>query len=461
VFAILMASYFFAVSTDDYYINISERVATDHLDSITAARGMRDAVDQIAETAGLSRRESTPLDVARVDAAMAAFDQSLSLQLSRITLPGEKQLTQEIQGSWETVRESATAIRNASEGDRDQIIQSKLMPEVREMRQLFTQLSQMHTQGIKAENDKIQHGSAANFRTLHLILLLGSIAAIGFAMLMGRRMVRPLVAMTVSARAIARGQLDHDLPVKSRDELGELAATFNDMAHELRRFRELDADRLQRAYQTAQTAIDSLPDGVVMIGEDRKVELANKTARRLFGIAAGQEDLRKQLPVYDEGISQQEASTHDYQSSIEVGDNGITRSFLPKSIPLMGDGGRIIGWTVVLVDVTAFRRLDQLKDSLLSMASHELKTPLTSMRMILPLLLEQTIGELNEKQTELVTVTRDSNGAHVAHRGYHSGSGAAVERRRYRWHCIRWGPMTSQRKRRRPWRPHLTPRESN
>jgi signal transduction histidine kinase len=288
------------------------------------------------------------------------------------------------------------------------MIQDRLAPLIREVRPMITRLSQMNAQGIKLRNSEIQEEAGATHRLLHLDLLLGLVAAIGFAVVMGRRVVRPLAALTASAKAIALGNLDQDLPVKSRDELGQLAATFNQMIGELKRFRASDADRLQRASQTAQTAIDSLPDGVVMVEENRKVELANETATRLFGIAAGQHDVQRRLPWFEDALQRSDELPEGYKSSIQVDDNGISRSFLPRSVALKNADGHSIGWTLILVDVTAFQRLDQFKDSLLSMASHELKTPLTSMRMILPLLLEQTIGSLNSKQAELLTVTRDA-----------------------------------------------------
>ncbi len=145
-----------------------------------------------------------------------------------------------------------------------------------------------------------------------------------------------------------------------------------------------------------------------MLEEHGKVELANETARRLFGVTAGQEDLHSRLPWLDAALGRPGEPPGGYRSSVEVDDSGMGRSFLPRSVALKDGNGRTIGRTLILADVTSFRRLDRLKDSLLSMASHELKTPLTSMRMILPLLLEQTVGPLNEKQVELVAVTRDA-----------------------------------------------------
>jgi signal transduction histidine kinase len=82
--------------------------------------------------------------------------------------------------------------------------------------------------------------------------------------------------------------------------------------------------------------------------------------------------------------------------------------FLPQALPIVdGANKRLIGVTLVLGDVTNLRRLDEMKSGLLSVVSHELKTPLTSIRMAAHLLLEERIGTLNNKQTELLMAARD------------------------------------------------------
>ena len=73
------------------------------------------------------------------------------------------------------------------------------------------------------------------------------------------------------------------------------------------------------------------------------------------------------------------------------------------------ESDRLFGAAVVLQDVTRFRLLDEVKSNLVSTVSHELKTPLTSVRMGLHLLLEERIGALNAKQTELLLAARDES----------------------------------------------------
>jgi signal transduction histidine kinase len=77
-------------------------------------------------------------------------------------------------------------------------------------------------------------------------------------------------------------------------------------------------------------------------------------------------------------------------------------------LPIRDPFGLTLGAAVLLEDVTRFRLLDQVKGDLVATASHELKTPLTSVRLALHLLLEETVGPLTPKQTELLLDARDN-----------------------------------------------------
>jgi two-component system, NtrC family, sensor histidine kinase KinB len=83
--------------------------------------------------------------------------------------------------------------------------------------------------------------------------------------------------------------------------------------------------------------------------------------------------------------------------------------FLPRVVGMRDENGQIFGAVIVLQDVTRFRLLDEVKTNLVSTVSHELKTPLTSVRMGLHLLLEERIGSLTRKQTEILLAARDDS----------------------------------------------------
>ena len=90
-------------------------------------------------------------------------------------------------------------------------------------------------------------------------------------------------------------------------------------------------------------------------------------------------------------------------------DGNQDRYYLPRVLRIRSDSGELLGAAVVLSDVTKFHLVDQLKSDMISTVSHELKTPLTSLQMVVHLLLEEAVGPLTPKQTELLLAARQDS----------------------------------------------------
>ncbi len=97
------------------------------------------------------------------------------------------------------------------------------------------------------------------------------------------------------------------------------------------------------------------------------------------------------------------------EQAIFLRDGNQDRYFLPRVLRIRSDSGELLGAAVVLSDVTKFHLLDQLKSDMISTVSHELKTPLTSLQMVVHLLLEEAVGPLTTKQTELLLAARQDS----------------------------------------------------
>ena len=225
----------------------------------------------------------------------------------------------------------------------------------------------------------------------------------GFAVLNTiRTILRPVQAVTHAALAISGGNLDQLVPYQSGDELGQLAEAFNTMTRHLREFRQSQSARLLRAQQTSQATVDSFPDPVIVIDSEGFVEIANPAARRLLGVSAQTprqptsgtwqppEPLRQ--PLADALKEQRDYSPEGFDHVILLGTDGRERAMLPRILAIRDPHGNTLGAAVLLQDVTRLRLLDQVKSNLVATASHELKTPLTSIRLAVHLLLEETVG---------------------------------------------------------------------
>ena len=234
-----------------------------------------------------------------------------------------------------------------------------------------------------------------------------------------RSTLRPIQAVTQAALGISAGDLDQVVPVFSRDELGQLAEAFNVMAHHLRDYRQSQSTDLRRAQRTSQATIDSFPDAVLVIDSEGRVEMANPVARRLLGVAQRETDKPPSEIWYPpeqlrEHLNQALLGQRDYLPEgfdriILLGKDGGERALLPRILTIRDPNGRTLGAAVLLQDVTRLRLLDQMKGDLVATASHELKTPLTSVRLAVHLLLEESTGPLTSKQTELLLDARENS----------------------------------------------------
>ncbi len=233
-----------------------------------------------------------------------------------------------------------------------------------------------------------------------------------------RTILYPIRAVTESATAIGAGDLDQLVPISSEDELGQLASAFNAMARQLRDYRQSHQAQLLRAQQTSQATINSFPDPVLVVDRQQRVELVNPVARRLFGVLpreAGADATVRwqpppslQQPLADVLETQREYLPEDFDKAVVLPVGEKMHSFLPRILPIRDAQGATVGAAVLLEDVTRFRLLDEVKNNLVATVSHELKNPLTSIRLALHLLLEETLGPLTPKQLELLVDARDN-----------------------------------------------------
>ncbi|MGH6741194.1 MAG: HAMP domain-containing protein, partial [Bradyrhizobium sp.] len=284
-----------------------------------------------------------------------------------------------------------------------------LLATLKEIKRVSQRILRINQENMEQANRNAKLTAQMSLFGYVVALLLTALLAVWFVRRLVRSIVRPISAVTNAAQAIGAGQLTRSVPVIGGDELAQLAHTFNVMTQHLRDFRASNMQRLVRSQQTSQATIDSFPDPILVIDLESSVELANPAARQVFGVSSESDTpmlwqppdaLRK--PVIDALRGEKPYLTETFDEAVTFRFNGADHMFLPQVRPIRDPHGDILGAAVVLNDVTRFRLLDQIKSDLVATVSHELKTPLTSIRLALHLLLEETIGPLEPKQTELL-----------------------------------------------------------
>ena len=257
---------------------------------------------------------------------------------------------------------------------------------------------------------KARRIAADSGRYMIFAIVLGVGIALILVVRLQRAILRPIRDVTVAARELGEGNYDQVVPVPTRDELGQLADAFNKMAGKLRAYRQVTDEKLVQARQTTETTFSALPDPTFVLGPKGDVEFQNPAAMKLLSRLE-----RKQLPSPVQAAAervlkgQPDVLPESLAEVLCVRVEDRETFLLPRIVGLRDESGTVSGAAVILQDVTRFRLLDDVKTNLVSTVSHELKTPLTSVRMGLHLLLEERIGSLNPAQTELLIAARDDS----------------------------------------------------
>ena len=276
---------------------------------------------------------------------------------------------------------------------------------------LVEKLSVAHEEGLKAGSRETDASVVGTVRSLMLLMVVAAIVSIYASMRLRRGLLQPLMTVTSSIRQVGEGNLDQTVPVLSGDELGVLATTFNQMAAQLRQYKANTSDELMRLTMTIRATLASFPDPIFVLNSQGAVEFRNPEADSLALklLFSGVKRLPEEV---DAKVEEVRASGQDYlpvqfKDAIKFHVDGQDHYFLPRIVLLRDDGKQVFGVAVILENVTRMLLLDDVKSNLIATVSHELKTPLTSVRMGLYLLHEKAVGPLNEKQADLVSTARD------------------------------------------------------
>jgi NtrC-family two-component system sensor histidine kinase KinB len=238
-------------------------------------------------------------------------------------------------------------------------------------------------------------------------LLLATVVAVWLA----RSVVLPIRKLSSSVEALRLGDFEQRVTLTSADELNQLADGFNRMAGTLAEYRRSSLGELIAAKTTLEATLDALPDAVFVVAPDGDLAALNTPARaileakrvahvrRIHDLPFTQEHRQ----AIEEALAGRESlpSRADFGHAIQARLDGRACKFLITAVPVPGFAPRRTGAVVVLDDVTDFARLDELRSELVAVASHELKSPLTTLRMNL-LLLGEGSDAFTPRQREML-----------------------------------------------------------
>jgi len=345
-----------------------------------------------------------------------AFEKSLQVELSTITLPGEGEKARALRDFYGLYKAGLNEVMEPTRpaAMRRTAYFTDLLPLFGKIKLAADQILKMNQQNMSEANDRARRRAGMARRQMIILLLVEALISVVFILVAGRWILRPIQKLIRSAEEIRRGNLDLVVTSGSRDEIGRLSEAFNDMAASLREFRRSDQARLIRIQRATQQAFDSLPEAVAVLDLEGKVEVATEPAKKVFGLKPGSfiRELRADwmARLFDEALKTGRAVLpQDDHRLVQQFVTGEERYYRPEAVPILDNERQPTGVILVFQDVTQVRQQNEIKRGVIRTVSHQLRTPLTSVRMAIHLLLEEKVGPLTEEQAGLLVAAREDS----------------------------------------------------
>jgi PAS domain S-box-containing protein len=365
----------------------------------------------------LSIRENIRIDSADIRSYLNSkriFEQNLKLETKNITESGEAEIVGKLYSNYNEYLGIYNNLKKTglSKEKNVQILQDKYII----LRDFIFDIYKLNMDAITDKTNDLQSTADRVILYMAIAATISILIALSLIYSLPSRIVEPIKGLTERIKAISERNYEQKLEVNTKDELGELASAFNVMAERLKLYEAKHIDQLLFEQKRMEALVNGLEDGVLLVDENRKIVLVNNTVLRITGLkeadilfhdipeVARYNDLLRE--IYKSAEELKTSSAADLKP-LRIISNGreifykvetediITYSEFSKKETFIGN-------LILLRNVTQFHELDKAKTNLLATASHELKTPLSSINLSLKLFEDKRLGELNEEQLKII-----------------------------------------------------------
>ncbi|MFS2186492.1 ATP-binding protein [Mucilaginibacter sp. Mucisp84] len=315
------------------------------------------------------------------------INDNLVLQEHNITEVGELQLTDSLRAVFESLKRRSD----------NKIAESDLRNRLH--KQVYG-IMKLNMDAIARKNDI---ANTTSKRGSLLVAFLGAflfLVAFSFAVNFPGYIANPIKELTARIKEVSNKNYHQQIHFESDDEFGELGQAFNNMTRKLDEFENSNLASILFEKKRIETIINSMHDAIIGLDEKGVIIFANQVACNLIGMKADQlngkyapdiaieNDLMRKLLVNDQAKLRIFADNHE--------------GFYSRESLSVSSRDKVIGKVIILKNITEYQQLDEAKTNFIATISHELKTPISSIKMSLKLLEDERIGEVNAEQRQLI-----------------------------------------------------------
>lgn len=335
------------------------------------------------------------------------FQENLIKQRNNITEPGEKELTDKLEDDFEKTKSSPN----------DSFLLKTLHKDL-------TDIMLLNMQAIQRKSKVAQTTAETSFLWITLAGTICFLIALTILFNLPGNIANPIKELTSSIKEIAAQNYSQRVHFDKRNEFGELAFAFNTMAEKLEEYKAGNLEKLLMEKKRIETLINNMSEPVIGLDDKKQVLFMNNIALKIAGLhpdvvgkpvqdIAIRNDLIRTLvlDLFNEDTTQNTDKKSPIKIYADNKESYFEKEIIPiKIIPTGEREEKQIGTVILLQNITPYKELDFAKTNFIATVSHELKTPISSIKMSLQLLENKQVGELNKEQLTLIESIKEDTG---------------------------------------------------
>ncbi|AYN04644.1 ATP-binding protein [Flavobacterium sp. 140616W15] len=350
-----------------------------------------------------SRNMLTSLDTANDtdNKAIVFFRDNLKKQLINVTENGEDKATNNLQESFNKLEHNWN----------NEALKSQV-------RQDIFAIMKLNMDAMKLKGDIAKKtAETANF-SIAIVGTLCFLIAFNLLINLPNNIANPIKELTESIRQIANKNYSERVHFMNHNEFGDLAKSFNTMAEKLKEYHDSNLYKLSFEKKRLETLINNMHDPIIGLDNQGKVLFVNDEALKIIGMKSEEvigelattlalkNDLMKSLIIND----LESTKAHPMKIFADGKESYFDKEKVTIAITPTGEDEAInIGEVIILRNITLFKELDFAKTNFIATVSHELKTPISSIKLSLQLLEKPNTGAINEEQKQLIDSIKDDS----------------------------------------------------
>ncbi|MFC1225281.1 ATP-binding protein [Pedobacter sp. BG31] len=365
----------------------SKVILKDNYKSLKYVAAMRNVIDQHA----------FPLSPTQLN----IFAENLKNEGLNITEPGEKAAFRKLKAAFNALKDSKSATIKESN--------------IKNLRVALQNIEQVNMKAIYDKNELANETSSRANLYIMIAATLSFIILFTFIVNFPGFVANPLAEFSAAIKQISRKNYKQRLHFENGDEFTELANSFNKMVLKLNEWENSNLSKIKSEKSRIEAIIAQMQDAIIGLNEKGEVLFLNHLAAKLMSLdedkVIGQNvaelmqknELLKRIIKPETNDNTLKIYADDKESYFLLENREIIiPNYEEQDDSTLIASSKSAGSVYTLKNITQFKELDEAKTNFIATVSHELKTPLSSIKMSLKLLNDERVGMMNEEQHELL-----------------------------------------------------------